>query len=662
MKFTSSSRLLVTVATLLLLVTGRTAFAADTRTPGHLLNISTRARIGTGDDIVVCGLVVTGESPRTVLVRVLGPSLRQFGVADAVADPVVQLVAAGASAPIATNDNWRDGDAAAVIATGLAPYDPLDCALVVALEPGAYTALVSGRGGGTGIALVEAYDLDEPAVSGTIPAKNSTEASTTSTSVTFSFNRPMAPELDVDPGAVWGASSYEWSNDRRQVTLTRINAATPLPAQARIYITLNPPTGSRRTRDTHGNILPTFTLSFAVGVPSSTPYVVSTSPEPGLSVEPTTAVIVFSFSEPMAGAAGGISSGWFPYTTEWSADMKTMRVTRSSATPLQPGATIFFRLPSTLYKSATGVAMAADYELSFTVGVSLQRIEADPLHGFQWPYYLVIPPAIAAPATLLVEPNNTGTVDDNPARHEIAAESLARGKAGFASTIGSPLLVPAFPRPVHPPAPEPGGIYTHSLDRFSLQMTGSPIERLDRQLLAMVEDARPRLGALGINISPKFFMLGFSASGMFTSRFSLLHPDRLKAAACGSPGGWPIAPVAIWRGVNLRYPCGISDLPGLVGEQPDIPAFTQLPLFIFVGSADTNDALDTRGMTTAERAAINNLLSYPTDPFIANRWATAEAIYRSVGSTAVFKVYPGVGHFYSTDMLNDLATFFAAHR
>jgi hypothetical protein len=85
-------------------------------------------------------------------------------------------------------------------------------------------------------------------------------------------------------------------------------------------------------------------------------------------------------------------------------------------------------------------------------------------------------------------------------------------------------------------------------------------------------------------------------------------------------------------------------------------------LFIYVGSVDTNDALDTRAMTSAERAAIHTLLRFPIDPYIANRWPTAEAIYRSVGSNATFRVYAGVGHSYSTEIINDLITFFAAHR
>jgi hypothetical protein len=364
----------------------------------------------------------------------------------------------------------------------------------------------------------------------------------------------------------------------------------------------------------------------------------------------------------MLRSSGGTSSGWWPYRTEWSEDNKTMRVIRTGNDPLTPGSLIFFRLPPAVYRSVSQVAIAGEYELSCTVGLNLQRVEADPARGFNWPYYLMVPPTITAPGTLMVEPNNTGSSDDNPARHELAAEALIRNRAWFATQLGCPLLVPAFPRPMHPPAPEPGGIYTHALDRFSLQMNGSPIERLDRQLLAMVDDARQRLAAAGSVVASRFFMTGFSASGAFTSRFSLLHPDRLKAAACGSPGGWPIAPVASWQGTVLPYPCGISDVSALVGAAPNLAAFLQLPLFIYVGSVDTNDAYDIRGMPAATGAAIKVLLNSPADPYIANRWPTAAAIYRSVGSVAVFKVYPGVGHGYSTEINNDLVTFFASHR
>jgi hypothetical protein len=416
-------------------------------------------------------------------------------------------------------------------------------------------------------------------------------------------------------------------------------------------------------RDTDGNTLPTYTLEFTTGsATAGVPYVVSTIPEVGATVAPDLRELVFVFSEPMAFVSGGSSMGWWPYTIQWSADMRTLTVTRTGTDPLPGGTTLMFGVMPPHYRSAAGVPMAAEFDLTFTVGVELQRIEADPARGFSWPYFLFVPPMVSAPATLLVEPNNTGTWGDNPALHEEAADTLARRQSGFATRLGCPLLVPAFPRPQNPQAPEPGGIYTHALDRFCLQMTGCPITRLDLQLLAMVDDARTRLAARGINCDARFFMTGFSASGAFTSRFAMLHPDRLKAAACGSPGGWPIAPVASWNGTTLRYPCGIADAATLTGSTPSVAAFADLPQFIYVGSVDTNDAFDVRGMTANEQAAIRTLLNSPQDPYIANRWPLAEAIYESVGAIAIFRVYDGIGHGYSTEMLNDLQAFFAANR
>jgi len=638
------------------------AEAIEMATPGHVLNISTRGRIGTGDEVLIAGFVIVGESPRRVLVRVLGPSLAQFGVNDAIADPEFDVIPPNSSTVLARNDNWGDGDPDAVRATGFPPFDPHDCALVLDLGPGLYTAVVRGVGGCTGVGLVEVFDLDHPRVSATSPAKYVEGVSATSASVVVTFDRPMAPEVDMEPCVAWGASNYAWSADRRRLTISRISAASRLAAASRMTITLNPTAGTHRMRDMEGNLLPTYTVLFTTGVESGAPYVVSTVPETGGTVRPDLQDIVFTFSEPMYRSSGGTSMGWWPYVCTWSTDARTMHVTRTGTEPLPPGQTIMFRIDPPNYRSAAGVSLAGSSEVRVSVGLDQQRIEADPAHGFHWPYYLVLPPSVSAPATLLVEPNNTGTWGDNPAVHETAAEALARNRAGFAATLGCPLLVPAFPRPQNPPAPESGGIYTHALDRFCLQMTGCPIERLDLQLLAMVEDARTRLAAQGVDCDPKFFMAGFSASGAFTSRFSLLHPDSLKAAACGSPGGWPIAPVASWNGTALPYPCGISDVTSLVGTAPDVPVFAALPLFIYVGSVDTNDAYDLRGMASAERTAIMALLNAPQDPYIANRWPTAQAIYQSVGSVATFRVYPGVGHSYSTEIINDLTAFFAAHR
>ena len=131
---------------------------------GQLANLSTRAFVGSGDNVLIPGLVISGAAPRRVLVRAVGPGLAAFGVAGTLADPVL-TVFRGSSA-IATNDNWQEQANGAAIATAGVETGAFalaagsrDSALVLTLEPGAYTCRVAGAGSTTGVALVEVYLL-----------------------------------------------------------------------------------------------------------------------------------------------------------------------------------------------------------------------------------------------------------------------------------------------------------------------------------------------------------------------------------------------------------------------------------------------------------------------------------------------------------------------
>ncbi len=99
-----------------------------------------------------------GTLNANVLVRAIGPSLAAFGVTDALADPVLELHDANGTL-ITSNDNWNSPPAPDIEATGLAPTNPLESAILMSLLPGGYTAIVSGSGGSTGVALVEVYRL-----------------------------------------------------------------------------------------------------------------------------------------------------------------------------------------------------------------------------------------------------------------------------------------------------------------------------------------------------------------------------------------------------------------------------------------------------------------------------------------------------------------------
>jgi hypothetical protein len=133
-------------------------------TPGApSVNISTRGDVGTGDDVLVGGLVVSGTETKRVVLRALGPSLALNGSTTLLADPILELHKPDGS--VVTNDNWRDSQEQEIIDTQLAPSHNLESAIVATLDPGAYTAIVRGKNAGTGVALVEAYDLDQTALS-----------------------------------------------------------------------------------------------------------------------------------------------------------------------------------------------------------------------------------------------------------------------------------------------------------------------------------------------------------------------------------------------------------------------------------------------------------------------------------------------------------------
>jgi hypothetical protein len=125
------------------------------------LNISTRLRVQTGENVLIGGFIITGMDFKKVLIRGIGPSLSSLS--GALADPALELFQG--STLLASNDNWKDAQQAEIEATGLAPSNDLESAIVRTLAPGAYTAVVQGRNGSTGVGLVEVYDVNQAAIS-----------------------------------------------------------------------------------------------------------------------------------------------------------------------------------------------------------------------------------------------------------------------------------------------------------------------------------------------------------------------------------------------------------------------------------------------------------------------------------------------------------------
>jgi hypothetical protein len=125
----------------------------------ELTNVSTRGFVGSGQSVMIGGFITSGGNGSTqVVVRGLGPTLTQFGVSGALADPMVTLVDGNGNV-VKTNDDWKNTQQTAIQATGLAPPNDLESAMVVTVAAGNYTAILSGKNGGTGIGLVEVYKL-----------------------------------------------------------------------------------------------------------------------------------------------------------------------------------------------------------------------------------------------------------------------------------------------------------------------------------------------------------------------------------------------------------------------------------------------------------------------------------------------------------------------
>ncbi len=142
-----------------------TPAVTPTVTPGRLGNISTRVRVLSRDNVLIGGMIATGTVGKRVIIRAIGPSLIPFGVPGALTNPTLDLFQG--SARLFSNDDWHDSSQHAEITnSGLAPSHDLESAIIWTLNPGQnYTAVIRGQNGGTGVGIIEAYDLDQAAAS-----------------------------------------------------------------------------------------------------------------------------------------------------------------------------------------------------------------------------------------------------------------------------------------------------------------------------------------------------------------------------------------------------------------------------------------------------------------------------------------------------------------
>lgn len=276
------------------------------------------------------------------------------------------------------------------------------------------------------------------------------------------------------------------------------------------------------------------------------------------------------------------------------------------------------------------------------------KVPAESLNGFRWPYYVYIPKTtqLNSKSAILIEPLADGKANNDFSFHDKAAFKLIKNRKWIAEKLGSPLIIPVFHR-------KKDNYYTHALSRNVMLLRNGSFTRLDLQMLAMVDDLKSKLLRHNIETYDAFLIMGFSASGMFTNRFVMMHPERIIAASIGSPGGWPMVPVAKWNNVQLPYPVGVGDFELIFDKPFNLEAFKRIPQFFYIGSEDQNDSVPYRDSFELRESQI--VMDYfGKNPI--SRWPAAKGIFEEITADSTFITYPGIGHS-STYMRDDVVAF-----
>jgi hypothetical protein len=249
-------------------VTQAASSPAPTPKPGprKLSNISTRGRVGTGNDVLIGGFIISGTAAKTVVVTAAGPSLLAAGIANAIPNPTLTLVRADGSI-VATNDDWGTApNAAQIQAAGFAPGNPLEAAIMVSLPPGAYTAIVADAAGQSGVGMVAAYEVDNPAtplvnvstrgqvltgndvmIGGFVISSDTAQTvavrasgpSLAAAGITNPLANPTLTLVRSSDGAVIGTND-DWGTDANAAQLQAIGLAPLHPNESAMLVTLPP--------------------------------------------------------------------------------------------------------------------------------------------------------------------------------------------------------------------------------------------------------------------------------------------------------------------------------------------------------------------------------------------------------------------------------------
>lgn len=318
-----------------------------------------------------------------------------------------------------------------------------------------------------------------------------------------------------------------------------------------------------------------------------------------------------------------------------------------------------------------------------SVGESLDQsrrtitlIEADPDTGFNWPYLLYTPSTTdenvneksEADATetrplLVGNSPRRGVPSDRDKRAESGRNHIERGRLrAIADELNSPAVVALIPSRTE------DGSYQN------LRLSDSTFERLDLQLLAMVDDARDRLAEQPYEIPKKFHAEGFSSNGRFFDKLTALHPERINAISAGGNGITvlpleelaPDIPTAGDPSTETPpWPIGVGDLQELTGEKFNRDAWFETNQFWYIGAEDQDPENPGEYLHKLYKGSgeLDELISEIFGSLqVDDRFKTSQAIFEQLDAPAQFTAYEGAGHELTREMGADIIEFHRRHK
>jgi pimeloyl-ACP methyl ester carboxylesterase len=291
-------------------------------------------------------------------------------------------------------------------------------------------------------------------------------------------------------------------------------------------------------------------------------------------------------------------------------------------------------------------------------------VEPDPDVGFHHPYVLYEPErGYETPRPLFLHPLNDVAVSTDEERRSHLREAVRSDLFGIARDLGLPGLVPGFPR-----TPNDGGdrvqslsLPTHrsetTLERLATDaFPAESLRRVDRQTVAMLEDARERLTGT-YPLTDRVHMTGFSSSAQFAARFAFLYPDRVDAISVGGNGAYPL-PRASLGGTRLPYPLGTADYRAVTGREFDRETWTETAQYVYVGRQDQPlPETDERGYYPVSYRDRETAVAVFGRNRVTERLPVTESVYREAGADPTVRVYDGVRHTIDRKMVRDVREF-----